>query len=598
MKSVVSNIEKPSTPPLRRSTRDRKPVDILDPSPSLSQVGKSRLCNKKLRRSKSPSKKFPMKRPPTPKWTKVYDGKVLDELALVQFVCMTAIAEGEGTPVDINILDLVDMSKAFAQTSSVDTSKTAKPEKYSLKRGLKVYGEKGHAAVQSELSQIHDRGVFEPQDPKKLSYQEIKDCLESHLFLEEKRSKDIKGRIVGGGNKERSYVSKQEASSPTSHTESVFCTIGIEAEEERDVAITDISNAFVQTDLALNGKPVFVLMAIRGVLANMLVKIAPEVYGHYLTKDKKGNSLLYVKLLKALYGLMEASLMFYQKLRKDLEDLGFKVKPYDPCVANKMIDGSQFTIVWHVDDLKMSHKNPHVVTKMINHLKKLYERLSNGEIKHMTVQRGKSLNYLGMNFDLKTRGEVAITMTHHINKVINEFPGKLRNLTHASPNSPKLFEVRKEAKDLDPENAKIFHRLVAQLLYISKRSRLDLALSVPFLTTRVCKPSEDDWKKLRMVIEYLKQTIDLPLILKVDKTKPDVWSIDAAYAVHADCKSHTGGSFTMGSGSFFSISCKQKTNCKSSCEAELVAVDDCIGSVLRIRHFLLEGPEIAKNLIF
>ena len=88
--------------------------------------------------------------------------------------------------------------------------------------------------------------------------------------------------------------------------------------------------------------------------------------------------------------------------------------------------------------------------------------------------------------------------------MINEFPGKLRNLTQASPHCPKLFELRKESKDLDPDNAKIFHRLVAQLLYISKRSRPDLAPSVPFLTTRVCKPSEDDWKKLRMVIEYLK----------------------------------------------------------------------------------------------
>ena len=46
-------------------------------------------------------------------------------------------------------------------------------------------------------------------------------------------------------------MSKQEASSPTSHTESVFCTIEIEAEEERDVAITDVANAFVQTDLAI-----------------------------------------------------------------------------------------------------------------------------------------------------------------------------------------------------------------------------------------------------------------------------------------------------------------------------------------------------------
>ena len=127
-----------------------------------------------------------MKRPPTPKWTKVYDGKVLDELALVQFVCMTSIAEGEGTPVDINMLDLVEMRKAFAQSSTIGYSKkTAKSEKYSLKKCLKVYGETGHAAVQSEPSQVHDRGVFEPQDPKKLTYQEIKDSLESHLFLEE-----------------------------------------------------------------------------------------------------------------------------------------------------------------------------------------------------------------------------------------------------------------------------------------------------------------------------------------------------------------------------------------------------------------------------
>lgn len=81
----------------------------------------------------------------------------------------------------------------------------------------------------------------------------------------------------------------------------------------------------------------------------------------------------------------------------------------------------------------------------------------------------------------------------------------------------------------------MFHRLVAQLLYISKESRADLAPAVPFLTTRVCKPNEDDWKRLRMVIEYLKQTINLPLILNVDKSKPDVWSIDAEYAVHADC---------------------------------------------------------------
>ena len=263
-----------------------------------------------------------------------------------------------------------------------------------------------------------------------------------------------------------------------------------------------------------------------------------------------------------------------------------------------MVNGSQFTVVWHVDDLKLSHKDPKVVTKMIRYLKGLYERLPNGEIKEMSVQRGSKLDYLGMKFDLSVKGEVSITMPHHVEKAIKEFPGKLRNKGLSSPNTDKLFEIRKEAKSLDPEHAATFHRVVALLLYVSKRARPDLAPAVPFLTTRVINPTEDDWKKLRNVIEYLRDTKDLALTLQVDKTKPDVWSVDAAYAVHADCRSHTGATYTMGKGSFMSISCKQKTMTKSSCEAELVAVDDVIGHILRLRHFLLaQGYKPAQTVV-
>ena len=96
------------------------------------------------------------------------------------------IAKGKGAPVYINILDVVNISKAFTQTFSFSNMTMAKPEKYSLKRGLKVYGENGHAAVQSEFSQVHNRGIFELQDHKQLAYEKIKNCLESHMFLEVK----------------------------------------------------------------------------------------------------------------------------------------------------------------------------------------------------------------------------------------------------------------------------------------------------------------------------------------------------------------------------------------------------------------------------
>ena len=43
---------------------------------------------------------------------------------------------------------------------------------------------------------------------------------------------------------------------------------------------------------------------------------------------------------KALHGMLESALKFYEQLRKDLEDAGFKVNPYDPCVANKIMNGT------------------------------------------------------------------------------------------------------------------------------------------------------------------------------------------------------------------------------------------------------------------
>ena len=39
--------------------------------------------------------------------------------------------------------------------------------------------------------------------------------------------------------------------------------------------------------------------------------------------------MLYVQIEKVLYGMLRAALLFYCKLRADLEDMGFEVNPYD-----------------------------------------------------------------------------------------------------------------------------------------------------------------------------------------------------------------------------------------------------------------------------
>jgi hypothetical protein len=53
---------------------------------------------------------------------------------------------------------------------------------------------------------------------------------------------------------------------------------------------------------------------------------------------------------------MQAALLFWKNLSAELEKMGFIKNPYDSCAANKMINGEQCTVLWHVDDLNLSHK--------------------------------------------------------------------------------------------------------------------------------------------------------------------------------------------------------------------------------------------------
>ena len=106
-----------------------------------------------------------------------------------------------------------------------------------------------------------------------------------------------------------------------------------------------------------------------GVLVDILVEIFPNMYKLHITTYKKGVKQLPVQCQNALYGTMVASLIYYCKFTKSLTDIGFKINPYDPCVANKIIYRQQMTICYHVDDCKLSHRRSKVDDLMIKWLR-------------------------------------------------------------------------------------------------------------------------------------------------------------------------------------------------------------------------------------
>ena len=262
--------------------------------------------------------------------------------------------------------------------------------KYNLKPGLRKFGARGETAAISELTQLHVMDTWTVMDPTKLTREDRTKALSSLLFLKEKRCGTIKGRACVNGAPQRAYIPKEDTASPTVSTESIFITSAIAASEKRHVRCYDIPSAFVNTDVDEN-----VLMVLRGELAEMLVLIAPQIYRKHIAIDKKGTPILYVKLQKALYGLMGASLLFYRKLRKELEDFGFTVNPYDPCVANKDVgDRKQLTVIWHVDDLMASCGVDFELTKLSCYLANVYGP-------KLTMHIGNKHYYLGVDFEFE-----------------------------------------------------------------------------------------------------------------------------------------------------------------------------------------------------
>ena len=192
------------------------------------------------------------------------------------------------------------------------------------------------------------------------------------MYLKEKRNGIIKGHGCADGRPQRLYTDKSDSSSPTAFLAGVMTTCVIDAYEQRDVATVDIPGAFLQTKMPKDEKKVHVILDDR--MAELLAKISPETYQKYVA-HKRGKKFIYCELTCALYGTLKAALLFWMKLTKSLKMQGFVINPYNWCIASKTINGKQCTIVWHVDDLKISHEDSAVVDQIIASLKQEYSSL-------------------------------------------------------------------------------------------------------------------------------------------------------------------------------------------------------------------------------
>jgi hypothetical protein len=184
-------------------------------------------------------------------------------------------------------------------------------QQYLLNKGLKIFGQKGRDASKTEMDQLHGRSCFTQIPIAEMTQIERRKAQQALMFLVENRDGTLKGRMVYIGKPTREWLLREDSASPTAALESIMLTAAIDTHDERDVMRCNIPNAFIQAIMPeVKDGDKRVMMKITGVLVDMLVKLNFELYGPYVIREKN-RKVIYVQVMRAIYGMLEAALLWY-----------------------------------------------------------------------------------------------------------------------------------------------------------------------------------------------------------------------------------------------------------------------------------------------
>lgn len=437
-------------------------------------------------------------------------------------------------------------------------------------------------SIETEIVGLLERNAILPVTMENFDWSSKK-VIPMSLFLKDKLDSDtgemikLKARLVAGGHRQdRSLYPTERRSSPTVQIQSIFTMLSIAASENRHVMTFDVAMAFLEAEIDEE-----IYMMLDKVTTATIIKLHP----HLATMVRNGKLL--VKLMKALYGCVQSSKLWYDRIKNFLQNIEFTCNPMDQCVFNRTsaLDGSQCTIGLHVDDGLVTCANIEELTLLEKQLREEFD---------IEVHKGPTVKYLGMKVDF-TDDTCKLTMRNYIDELLKD--SCVKSLAN-SPAAHNLFDIDDTSERLCIQRSEKFHSVVASLLYLATRARPDIMLPVVFLCSRVGISTKDDDKKLMRIMAYLNATIDLPYILgrKGDPVILNCYA-DASFAVHKDFKSHGSILLSCGHGFIWSKCGKHKLVTKSSTEAELVTLSDAVSMTAWVMQFLkAQGYDVRGNL--
>lgn len=429
------------------------------------------------------------------------------------------------------------------------------------------------AAIDAELKQMEDEGVFRTGKRKKLPRDA--NVVGSMWVLQIKRDKSTgaidkyKARLVALGNQQKD-TSYKDIKSSTVRTSNVKLLIAIQAKSKAMSMVLDVKGAFLKSDV-------------------------DKTKGENLWLRLPDGEV--VELEKYLYGLKQAGYEWMKNLSYYLIQCGYAQCPDDPMLFS-LQDGNNFIhMTIHVDDFYVVSNNE----TMMRDLKDLLDQ-QYGEV---SIKEDNILTYLGM---IITREEdtndITITQPAYVEKLLQQVDLKsIKSVStpmsiERSPVSKirsKVRKVKSHAKHNKIVKAKQhvdkthYLQLVGGLNYLVQLTRPDLSYALSSVAQKCSKPTHGDLQKVLRIFKYVELTKNYGTRFTCDDDYRVICHVDASFNCYIDGRGHYGYCFSLGehSGAFFAKSSKMRLTTLSSTEAEYVALCEASKDAVVIRRMLM-----------
>lgn len=375
----------------------------------------------------------------------------------------------------------------------------------------------------------------------------------------------FKARLVAQGCTQRAGEDYDETFCPVVRFESVRTLLALAVNNDLQLHQMDVTSAF------LNGE-----------LQEEVYMQQPDCF------IEKGLENKVCKLKKSIYGLKQAPRCWNASLHETLKRMGFNQLPCDPCMYQKT-EGELFIIAVYVDDIILGCKSSKLLNDVKKSLSQQYEMKDLGSLKY----------FLGVNIIQDSQdNSIWIGQSNFAEGVLQKFGmNNCKPSDNPVDSSQKLIKASHQDEAVDQDT---YQSAVGSLLYLSTKTRPDIAYAVGNVAKFTSKPTKQHWIAIKRIFRYLRGTINFGLKFTRDEDGSLSGYSDADWAGDiGDRHSTSGYVFKMGGAAVSWRSKKQACVALSTAEAEYVALAAATQEAVWLRQFnqdILDFPSPCVTL--